>query len=143
MKKPLMIVTGLTLAVLAARASSATPVKTVVLEPYGEIADGEKSKVAGKADFEVLSDGMTKVTVTLENLPANSTHALHIHKGDCENQGGIQVFIPDIVADAKGKGMVEKLFKTGALAAKSYIYVHKTSTEEGITPEGIACGDLK
>jgi hypothetical protein len=135
--------TGLSLTTgIGAAFNQAMPITSVPLEASGPLISGEASTVKGVAEFSVLSDGMTKVVLSVENLVAGGRHAAHLHKGTCENQGGLVVGLPDLVADKDGKATVEKVYQTGALPKTAYVNVHQQGTYDGIGGS-ISCGAIK
>ena len=132
---------GLTTAVGAA-INQAMPISTVELAPSGPLASGEASTVKGLAEFSVMSDGMTKVVISVENLEPGSRHAAHLHKGSCDNQRDLAVRLPDLIADKDGKAKVDKTYQTGSLPKTAYVNVHQLGTYDGIG-DSISCGDIK
>ncbi|MBU3061490.1 CHRD domain-containing protein [Nocardia sp. NEAU-G5] len=67
------------------------------------------------------------VDLTATGLPANSAHAVHIHKGTCAAQGDVVYPLPDLQADASGKGTVSTTVQnvtTAPPATGWYVNVH-------------------
>ncbi|WP_429420514.1 CHRD domain-containing protein [Nocardia sp. GAS34] len=68
------------------------------------------------------------VDLTATGLPANSAHAVHIHKGTCAAQGDVVYPLPDLQADASGKGTVSTTVQnvtTAPPATGWYVNVHR------------------
>lgn len=112
----------------------------VALNPTGD------PDASGGAVITTSSDGRVIVNVLVVGVEPG-THASHIHKGSCAEQGAIVHNLLDIPVDRSGHGsqvttlqlrkdQIQELF-----SSPHYVNVHVLSTEGGIGG-GITCGDI-
>jgi hypothetical protein len=127
-----------------AAAQDAVPVDVTVIW----LNPSENSGVSGVAWIYPLVDSSQVVVTTLIwGLEPNSAHSNHIHRGSCENQGGIVYNLTDLVANDAGYATSSTLVSAplGALMAESY-YVNVHTGILGTSPSaapGITCGNIQ
>ncbi len=114
----------------------------VKIASTGLLASTAASTVTGSASVTTMTDGTAKVMVSLTGMEPNSKHAMHIHVGSCANQGPVAIGLPDIAADASGKGSIEKIVDTAKIPAAAYINIHQKASDAGVGG-GIACGNVR
>ena len=117
-----------------ARALATPATSTITLAP----------DFTGTATFAEAS-GKTTVTISIAGLPANSSHAAHIHVGtSCASNGAVVYPLTDVVADATGKGTSTTLVNVALSAfadANHYVNVHDLSSAGGVG-RSIVCGEV-
>jgi hypothetical protein len=87
-----MVAIGLSVATIFAQVQS------------GNLNPLNNSGVQGTYRFEAVNENQTRVTVNLQGLEADSTHAGHFHQGTCNNIGSVTISLNDIQADGDGRG---------------------------------------
>lgn len=106
---------------------------------------GANESASGLASLS-LKTGTLTVTLTVTGLVPGSSHAAHIHAGDCYNTQGVLYDLSPLVADATGNASETVTF-TGvtAIPASGWdINVHYStdlSTQTGYNP--ILCGNVQ
>jgi CHRD domain len=141
MKYALLTVFG-ALAFASCAPANTGPSYDVKISSTGALATNAASTVTGSASVVTMTDGSAKVVIMLSGMEAGSKHAMHIHVGSCANQGPVVIGLPDVTADASGKGSVEKMVETAKLPAAAYINIHQKSSDAGVGG-GIACGNIR
>ncbi len=127
----------------APTSTSANNGRIVVLNPLGNFASGEASTAKGQAELVALTDGKTKVIVTVSGLTPNTKHVGHIHIGKCTTPGPVAIALTELSADANGKASAETLVDTNKIPANAYVQHHQrgVGAAEG-AGGGIVCGDV-
>lgn len=107
---------------------------------------GANQKAFGKAHLS-LKDHTLTVKVTEWNLAPNSSHAVHIHAGNCQNQVPGKVLYPLTTLTANGDGMASSVTTINNVDSIPesgwYINVHFSTdltTQTGFDP--IDCGNV-
>jgi len=109
---------------------------------------GPSQNASGSATLAIKNGNQLVVTLTVTGLEPNSTHAVHIHTGSCQNQGGIVHGFPAdkyLKADGSGKATEMVTFDnvTSIPASGWYVNVHRgTNMQSSIDFDPIACGDV-
>jgi Cu/Zn superoxide dismutase len=153
-------------AMVAACGSSSTPSATSSSASSPEQATTTSAAVAsGPAQVIVPLGNEPSGTVTLSwdpqtkfvtaklqmvGLTPDSSHAMHIHQGDCANQGGILVPFVDVTSDKSGVINASVLSADPAdngLAAGTLLNIHLASSPQLEGPGSppwtpISCGDI-
>lgn len=144
MKTRLMLGLPLAAALAACAPMASGPARTVTMAPSGALASGSPSAIRGTSSLTPMSDGMTRVVVTLEGLAAGARHSGHIHTGSCAQQGPVAIPLPDVVAGANGTGRAEASVETAKIPASAYVNYHQRGAgEAGGIGGGVSCGDIK
>lgn len=112
----------------------------VTLQPTG----AANQNVSGVA-YLTLSAHTLKVELTLSGMAPRSEHMVHIHAGDCINQGSVVYPLTPVKADASGKTTITTIIQNVmTIPARGwYINMHNStdmSTQTGFDP--IACGNV-
>jgi hypothetical protein len=109
---------------------------------------GPSQNASGSATLAIHNGNQLSVTVTVMGLEPNSTHAVHIHTGSCQNQGDVIYGFPTdkyLKADGSGKATEMVTFDnvTSIHASGWYVNVHRgTNMQSSIDYDPIACGDV-
>jgi hypothetical protein len=116
---------------------------TSVSASFGPTADPNEN-ATGSATLTAINNVLT-VTLDVSGLVPNSSHAVHIHAGDCTDTGEVLYDLSPLVADANGHAVKVLIFKgVSAIPASGWdINVHYTtdlSTQTGYNP--ILCGNV-
>ncbi|GAC1406321.1 MAG: hypothetical protein NVSMB65_21410 [Chloroflexota bacterium] len=118
-----------------------TPIMLVPLHTVGA------SQAAGVAMFLRNMDtrsGMSKraqgaaVVVLVKHLPANTTHAEHVHKGKCGSNGPIVIPLTPLLADATGAAVAGAFIIKGMHVIGPGLYVNVHAADGSV----MACGDV-
>ena len=98
------------------------------------------SGVSGTASITDLAGDVSRVTITLQGMTPGSSHAGHVHRGSCANQGAIDFGLEPVVADAQGNGSATASnVPDGLLTSGFYLQYHVALNPPGAP---IACGDI-
>jgi hypothetical protein len=155
MKKLPIVVTTMTLALVACTASTDKQVATTA-EPATEertepiagdrdilIAPNSGFEVEGDADVEELDQGGTRVDIDIRGAASSSMLPWHLHEGTCGSGGGIvgdpaaySPLAPGQDGTASSEASVDVTLSPGA---DYHVNVHKSPSE---TETIIACGEL-
>jgi len=109
---------------------------------------GPSQNASGEATLAIHNGNQLVVTVTVTGLEPTSTHAVHIHTGSCQSQGGIVHGFPTdkyLKADGSGKATESVMFDnvTSIPTSGWYVNVHRgTNMQSSIDFDPIACGDV-
>jgi hypothetical protein len=123
--------------------TSANNGRVISLNAIGNFANGTVSTAKGKAELNALTDGKTKIIVTVSGLTPNTKHVGHIHLGKCATPGPVAVALTELNADANGKASGETLVDTNKIPTSAYIQHHQRGTGEAEgAGAGIVCGDI-
>jgi hypothetical protein len=107
---------------------------------------GPSQNASGEATLAIHNSNQLVVTVTVSGLEPTSTHAVHIHTGSCQSQGGIAYGFPAdkyLKADGSGKATETVTFDnvTSIPTSGWYVNVHRgTNMQSSIDFDPIACG---
>lgn len=111
----------------------------------GSTSDANQSAIG--ASFLTFNNGNLTVYVAVHGLVPGSQHAVHVHAGSCESQGGVLYMLKDVTADANGNAVESMSFPNvpSIPATGWYVNFHygnsaALSTQTGFDP--IACGDV-
>lgn len=114
-----------------------------VSAPLGPTVDPNEN-ATGTAKL-TITNNVLSVTLDVSGLVPNSSHAVHIHAGDCKNTGQVIYDMSPLVADANGHAVKVSTFEgVSAIPTSGWdINVHFTtdlSTQTGYNP--ILCGNV-
>jgi len=85
------------------------------------------------------------ITVTkVAGLQANSSHVSHIHRGSCQQRGGIAFALKPVVADGQGEADAKSTLNLVYPPAGStwYVVVHAGPDMQGSNASYLLCGNL-
>ena len=85
----------------------------------------------------------TEVVLRLMGAPGSGTHASHIHRGSCEQQGEVVAPVGDVVVDASGTGSTSATLDlplATVMNGQHYIQAHESVSPDPGQP--IACGNI-
>ncbi len=109
---------------------------TVQVNPVGG------SGVSGTATLTAM-DGTTQVTLSLSGFQPNTSHATHIHDGQCPTPGGIVFDLPTLTADANGVATATGIVNTPLTSLMDGNHVVQTHVAGPPNfGSGIACGNI-
>lgn len=129
---------------LAACAPAAVDGKKIALSSLNTFADGSASTAKGEATLVALTDGKTKIVVTVTGLTKSTSHIGHVHNGACAAGGPVAIVLLKLSADASGNATAETTVDTAKLTGSQYIQYHQRDVgAEGGIGGGIVCGDIK
>ena len=122
----------------------------VPIMPIGRFENKKLSSVGGYAEIIPYSDGKSRITVRLGNLPAESVRAGSIAYGDCEKYSNTALSkLEPIRADREGVGTVLSVIETDKLsttintkAPLAILYYQRGETDTKGIGEAIACGEF-
>jgi hypothetical protein len=125
-----MLVVSFNYAKASGEEAGASETVTVQLGPVNN--SGE----SGKATLTPM-DGMTKVVINLAGTPEGVAQPVHIHRGTCENLGGVKYPLEEV---KNGKSETTVNAKLSDLTTGDFaINVHKS--EKDLSTH-VACGDI-
>lgn len=101
-----------------------------------ELSEQSSSGESGTATLEAVSSGMTRVTIELENAPAEPQPA-HIHSGSCAELGDVVHPLTNVEGGSSETEVAASLedLQSGDFA----INVHQSEADIGTY---VACGDI-
>jgi hypothetical protein len=100
------------------------------------------SGVSGEAMFASSGQG-TQVTLRVMGAPGAGTHASHVHRGTCEQQGPVVAPVGDVTVDATGTGSVDAtldLPMNTVMNGQHYIQAHESGSPSPGQP--VTCGNI-
>ncbi len=125
----------------AALAQGSSPVDVTVVSLKG--VGG--SAVSGWV-WIIPQEGQMLVTTLVMGLEPGSSHSDHLHRGSCENTGGIDYPLTDLTANADGVATATTLVKVDMpmmMASPHYFYAHAGVLGSGPTAgAGVTCGNI-
>ncbi len=128
----------------AACAPAAVDGKKVALSSLNAFADGSASTAKGEATLVAMTDGKTKIIVSVTGLTKNTKHIGHVHNGACAAQGPVAIVLLRLEADGNGNASAETVVDTAKLVGSQYVQYHQRDNgAEGGIGGGILCGDIK
>jgi hypothetical protein len=74
----------------------------------GTINQLNQSAVSGTYRLEAINENQTRVTVNLQGMEPESSHAGHFHEGTCADIGPVTLPLDRIEADQNGRGSMTK-----------------------------------
>jgi len=130
-----------------ANAAKATNVRVVLATgPPPPSLPGSPDQAASGSATLTISNGSLMVSVDATGLAPSSSHAEHIHLGQCASQGGVKYPLPVLTADANGHATAAATFpNVSAIPLGAwYVNIHRTVTiGTGQTDfDPILCGDV-
>jgi hypothetical protein len=117
-------------------AAPGNPPPPVSFSMNGVAANG----VSGTATVTAQPGDFSTVTVSLQNLAPGSSHAGHVHRGACANQGAIDFGLAPIVADAQGSGSATTDNVPDALLIPGFYLQYHVALDPPGAP--LACADI-
>jgi len=100
----------------------------------------DASGVSGTATVTALFGDFSTVTVSLQSLAPGSSHAGHVHRGSCANQGAIDFGLAPITADAQGNGSATTNGVPDALLTPGFYLQYHVALDPPGAP--LACADI-
>ena len=137
------VIVGLSVG-FAACAPAAVDGKKVAMSSLNAFADGTASTAKGEATLVAMTDGKTKIIVSVTGLTKSTKHIGHVHNGTCAVGGPVAIVLSRLEADANGNASAETVVDTAKLTGSQYLQYHQRDAgADGGIGGGIVCGDIK
>ena len=122
----------------------------VPIVPIGRLENKKPSSVGGYAEITPYSDGKSRITVRLGNLPAETVRAGSIVYGNCDKYTNTALNkLEPIRSDREGVGTALSIIDTDKLSTTSttkaslaILYYQRGETDTNGIGDPIACGEF-
>jgi hypothetical protein len=122
----------------------------IPIVPVGRFENKKPSSVGGYAEIIPYSDGKSRITVKLGNMPSETTRAGSIVYGNCDKYTNTALTkLEPIRSDRDGVGLTQSLVDTDKLsttantkASLAILYYQRSETDPNGIGDPITCGDF-